>query len=130
MQHDIYTWQVDATKLKKVEKLTNESKIVNDIVREWLETTTSEQRKKFGDILYELIGKTEAKTIPDFSAQLFKNIRTIIDTYKTMDENDKKQLEEMIKLTLTLITTSLKNEVIGKKQKNIEISNENEQDAL
>jgi len=118
MQHDIYSWQVEGTQLNKIPELTNESKMMDNIVKDWLNNTTLEQRKQFGDTLYQIIGTTEAKTIPDFSAQLLKNIKKVIETYKTMNEDDKKQLEEMIKLTLTSITTCIKSEFIGKSKKN------------
>lgn len=117
MQHDIYSWQVEATNLIKLPKLTNESQVVNKIVRDWLNNTTPEQRKNFINTLYEIIGKTEAKTITEFSSQWLKNIKKIIETYKTMNEEDRKQMEEMIKLTLNSIITCIKNEILTKKQK-------------
>jgi len=114
MQHDIYSWQVEATKLKKISELTNESEMINKIVKDWLNNTTPEQREKFGNILYEIIGKTESKTITDFSSQRLKNIKTIIETYKTMDVEEKKQLEEMIKITLTSVIICIKKEIFYK----------------
>ena len=96
MQHDIYSWQVQGKQLIKISKLTNESHMANKIVKDWLKNTTPEQRERFGNTLYELIGKTEAKTVPDFSAQWLKNIKKIIENYKTMNEEEKKQMEEMI----------------------------------
>lgn len=117
MQHDIYSWQVQGNKLIKLTDLTNESQIVNNIVKDWLSNTSIEQRKNFINTLYEIIGKTEAKTVADFSTQWLKNIKKIIETYKTMNEEDKKQMEQMIKLTIKSIRTCIKNEVPRKKQK-------------
>lgn len=117
MQHDIYSWQVEGTQLIKILKLTNESQMVNKIVKDWLNNTTLEQRENFINTLYELIGKTEAKTVPDFSAQWLKNIKKIIETYKTMNEEEKKQMEQMIRLTLTSIITCTKNEILTKNKK-------------
>ena len=109
MQHDIYSWQVQAKDLIKISELTNESKTVNKIVKEWLNNTTQEQRKNFINTLYQIIGTTEAKTMSEFSSQWFKNIKKAIKTYKNMKQEDKKQIEEMIKLTLNAIITCLKN---------------------
>jgi hypothetical protein len=121
MQHDIYSWQVEATELIKIPELTNESKMVNKIVRDWLNSTTPEQRKNFINALYQIIGKTEAKTITEFSEQWLKNIKKIIETYKTMSEEEKKQMEQMIKLTLNSIATCVKKEILGKNKKSEEI---------
>lgn len=120
MQHDIYSWQVEATKLIKIPELTNESEMVNKIVRDWLNNTTPEQRKNFINTLYQIIGKTEAKTITEFSEQWLKNIKKIIETYKTMSEEEKKQMEQMIKLTLTSIITCVKKEISTKNKKESE----------
>ena len=115
MQHDIYSWQVEGTNLIKTSQLTNESHMVNKIVREWLTNTTPEQRGNFINTLYQIIGTTEAKTITEFSAQWLKNIKKIIETYKNMNLEDKKQMEEIIKLTLNSIVTCVKNEILKKK---------------
>jgi len=123
MQHDIYSWQVEGTKLKKIPELTSESHMVNNIVRQWLNSTTPEQREKFGNTLYEIIGKTEAKTVMDFSNQLFKNVKTVIQTYKTMNEEEKQHMETMVKLTITSIVTSMKNEILNKNKKVSEDNN-------
>ena len=114
MQHDIYSWQVEGTKLRKISELSKESKMVNKIVKDWLNNTTTEQREKFVNTLYQIIGKTEAKTISDFSSQSIKKIKKIIETYKTIDEEEKKQMEEMIKLTLTSVITCVKSESLKK----------------
>ncbi len=115
MQHDIYSWQVGPRKLKQIKELTNESHMVNNIVKEWLKNTTIEEREKFGNTLYEIIEKTEAKTVMDFSAQLLKNVKTVIKTYKTMDETEKHYMENMLKLTVTSIITVMKNEILNRK---------------
>lgn len=108
LQHDIYSWQVDVTKLKKISELTNESEMVNKIVKDWLNNTTPEQRKQFVDTLYQIISKTESKTVLDLSNQWLRNIKKVVETYKNMSEADKKQLEQMIKLTLTSISDTLR----------------------
>ena len=117
MQHDIYTWQVEGTSLIKIPELTNQSKMANKIVIDWLNNTTLEQRENFINTLYEIVGKTEAKTINEFSAQWLKNIKKILETYKNMNEEDKRELENMIKLTLNSIITCMKNEIWLKNKK-------------
>ena len=114
MQHDIYSWQVQAKNLNKISNLTNRSETTNRMVKEWLNSTTQEQREAFINTLYQIVEKTEAKTITDFSNQWFKNLRKIIETYKSVDVENKKQVEEMIKLTLNAIIVCIKNEILNK----------------
>ena len=116
MQHDIYSWQVEGNSLIKIPQLTSESNMVNKIVKEWLNNTTVEQRENFVNTLYQIIGKTESRTVMDFSAQWGKNIKKVIETYKSMNEDEKEQMEKMIKLTLSSIMLCVKEEVLGKRR--------------
>lgn len=98
MQHDIYSWQVNPTSLVRIPSLTNNSQMLNRVLRNWLEDTTAEQRKNFINIIYEVITATEAETLNDFGIDTLKKITKILKSYKSIDKEDKKEIEEMIKL--------------------------------
>lgn len=94
-QHDIYSWQVMADKMVKVDKVTNSSEVINYAIREWLKTTTPEQRKIFIDSIFEIFYSTEANSFGEIN---IKNIPTIIKTYREISEKDRKTIIEMIKI--------------------------------
>lgn len=100
MQHDIYSWQVEPIKLVRIPNLTNNSEIFNGIVRDWLMHTTPEQRENFINILYEVIASTDAKSTKDFSVDTIKKIRIILNGYKNVDDENKKEIDRMVKLLL------------------------------
>ena len=108
MQHDLYSWQVNGTNLVRVQNLTNESKIVNKAVRTWLNDTTPEQRKNFINIIYEVIVTSEAETINDFSVDTIKKITKVIKSYRNIEKEERKEIEEIIKLFFQSIVNSLK----------------------
>lgn len=104
MQHDIYSWQVEGTKIKGFDKVTKGSETVNEVVRSWLQNTTPEQRKNFVNIVFEVIGSTKAETVRGLSMELIKNIGKVSDTYKNISEEEKEEIKEVVK---TFVKSSL-----------------------
>jgi len=98
MQHDIYSWQVNANSLVRIPSLTNDSQFVNKVVREWLKNTTPEQRKNFVNVIYDVLIATEAKSVHDFGIDTLKKVATVIKSYKNIDKEERKEIEAMIKL--------------------------------
>ena len=96
MQHDIYSWQVLGTKIIQLKELTNGSKVVDKSLKNWLKKTTPKQRKTVVDIIYSLVGTTDALTTRDFAAAKLKNITTIMKSYKDLDDKDKEMVRTML----------------------------------
>ena len=103
MQHDIYSWQVNATKLVRIQNLTNDSQFVDKVVRDWLKSTTPEQRKNFVNVIYDVLVATEAQSVYDFGVDTLKKAATVIKTYKNIDKEERKEIEQMLKLMLSSI---------------------------
>lgn len=108
MQHDIYSWQVDGPNLIRIPELTNDSQIVNKVVRNWLQNTTPEQRKHFINIIYEILITTQAKSINDFGIGTLKKIATVIKSYKNTEKEEKKEIEIMLKLMFKSAVNTIK----------------------
>lgn len=117
MQHDIYSWQVEGTYLKRVEKLTDESQFLDKVVRNWLKNTTIEQRQNFINIIYDTIITSEAENVTDFGVDTLKKITRILKSYKNIDKEDKKEIEEIIKIFFKSIINNLRKQ--ENKEKNI-----------
>lgn len=98
MQHDIFSWQLDRLNLIRVPDLTDDSKIVNKAVKSWLESTTIEQRKNFINIIYDVIIASKAQDINDFEIDTLKKITNVLKKYRNINKEEKKEIEEMIKL--------------------------------
>ena len=107
MQHDIYSWQVEGPKIKSIKEVTNESNIVNGVVRSWLKETSPRQRKNFIDIVFQILSTTNAQSIHDLS---IKNLGKIMDTYNNMEESDKKEIKEILKILFKTSFNTIKSE--------------------
>lgn len=117
MQHDIYSWQVEGNKLKRIQNLTDDSQFVNKVVRNWLQNTTPKQRENFVNIIYDVLVSTDAKDVNDFGIDTLKKIRTVIKSYKNIEKEEKKEIEEMFKLLFESIISTIKGETKAKLNK-------------
>ena len=108
MQHDIYSWQVEGPNLKRIENLTDDSQFVNKVVRNWLQNTTPKQRENFVNIIYDVLISTDAKDVNDFGIDTLKKIRTVIKSYKNIEKEDRKEIEEMFKLLFNSMISTIK----------------------
>lgn len=113
MQHDIYSWQVEGPCIQGFEEVTNGSEVVNEVVRSWLKNTTPEQRENFINVVFDLIGTTNASTVHDLSNVLLKNIGKVADSYKNIGEDEKKELKEITKILVKSSLETLKKNYQG-----------------
>ena len=98
MQHDLFSWQIEQNSLQRIPKLTDESQFVNKVVRNWLQNTTTRQRENFVNIIYDVLISTEAKDFNDFGLDTLNKIKAAIKSYKNIEKEDRKEIEEMFKL--------------------------------
>lgn len=109
MQHDLYSWQVVGDKFEYLEDLTKESKFVDKTIRQWLSNVEPEKRQQVINIIFEIIYKTEAQTFTELREKWFINAKTILKTYKNLD-NDTKQI---ITQTLNELFKIVKNNIFN-----------------
>ena len=108
MQHDIYSWQVSATDLIYVKELTNNSKVINKVIRDWLKNITPEQRENIINIIYDITLDAEAQYLSDFKIDIPKRIKKIVSSYKNINSEDKKEIEKIMKLLFEITIKTLK----------------------
>ena len=116
LQHDIFSWQVLRNDLITLEKNTKNSENIDKTLTDWLELTTSEQRKIFVDAVFELLYSTEAGTFIEMSQNLSTSIPKIVKKYGEMSKDDKEIMTKMLKIISTSYINTIKeqgNEKLG-----------------
>ena len=108
MQHDIFSWQVNESKLVRIQSLTKDSQIINATLKNWLKSTTIEQRERFVNVIYEIILAAEAEYISDFKIDIPKRIKNIINTYKAISTEERKEIEKVMKILFESVINTLK----------------------
>ena len=115
MQHDIYSWQVEGPKIKAIREVTNGSEMINEVTRSWLKNTTPEQRKEFVDIVFQIVNTTNVHSVREFS---IKNVGKIIDSYSSIEKEEKKEIKEMIKVLFKTSFNTIKDDLL--QQRNLD----------
>ena len=100
LQHDIFSWQVLKDDLIKSEKNTENSETIDKTLTDWIEITTSEQRKIVIDSVFEILYSTEAITFGDITNNLPTSIPKILKKYGELSKGDKENITNMIKIII------------------------------
>ena len=98
LQHDIYSWQVLKDDLIQLSQNTDISEDIDKTLTDWLELTTSEQRKIVIDAVFELFYSTDAKTFAEMSKNFSNNLPKVLKKYGEIAKEDKESITNMIKL--------------------------------
>ena len=113
MQHDLYSWQVLGDKFIYSSELTNSSDFIDKTITDWLENVEPAKREQVIDVIFEILSATDAQTMQDLKSNWFINAKTILKTYKNIDNNTK----EMIWQTLDASFKIVKNNIFEEKNK-------------
>lgn len=96
MQHDLYSWQVLGNEFVRVDEITDGSEFVNETIRGWLSKVSPEQREQFIDTIFAILNNTNAHRMHELSENWFVSAKTILKTYKNIDEESKKIITETL----------------------------------
>ncbi len=96
MQHDLYSWQVLGNKFVCVDEITDGSEFVNKTIRDWLKKVSPEQREQFIDTIFSILNNTNAHRMHELSENWFISAKTILKSYKNVDEESKKIITETL----------------------------------
>lgn len=100
MQHDLYSWEVGRNGFITLEHVDNSSRFIDRTIKDWVAKLPAEKREKFFDALFEILSRTDAKTVQELTASWFKNARVISQSLKDVDEPTKELILEVLKSLL------------------------------
>ena len=109
MQHDLYSWQVIGTEFITLEEVTNESQFIDKTITEWLKNVEPEKREQVIDVIFDILNTTDAQTMKELRANWFSSARTMMSSYKNIDNETK----DMIWKAVGELLKSAKNNIIG-----------------
>jgi len=98
MQHDPYSWSVVGTDFVRMQAVTSQSVFIDQTVKEWVSGMSPEQRERFIDVLYSVIGATEARTLPELTKDWLKSAMALGKSFNDVDDQTKKALIETLGL--------------------------------
>jgi hypothetical protein len=95
-QHDLYSWVTTRDGFVLMEKLTNSSIFIDRTIKNWLAAMSREQREKFIDGIYSVLGASDSKTLRELWNG--KNTLAILKAVGTMDVETRDNISEGIKM--------------------------------
>ena len=75
MQHDGCSWEVLGSKFIYLDTVTNESRLIDNALRAWLNELSREEREKVVDSVYEVLVATNARTLTELTADKVKLVK-------------------------------------------------------
>lgn len=111
MQHDGYTWQIEDGALVKAPDIEEKQKWMNEALNQWIFTLPEEEREVFVNSLFEMIGETDAATLPEFAYDWKKNLKICMRYMKNVDKDTRKRLRQMLKVLIEVYGSVMGNVV-------------------
>ena len=108
-QHDIYSWQVKGRQMIKLKETSKASDVMNETMKTWLKNTTNEQRRLFFDTIFDIFNATSASKLSELLISWKTHMPKMVESYKGLSDEDKKNITEMIKLFGKSYFSSIRN---------------------
>jgi hypothetical protein len=94
MQHNGLSWEAMGNSFVKLDSVSEDSKVIDTSMKEWLATMTPAERESVVDALYEALSATNAKTLSDLGADKIKIVRA----WNAMDNDARNQVRRCINI--------------------------------
>lgn len=98
MQHDGFSWQILGNRFVHLRNVDRHGYIHDQVMREWLQNMSQEQREKFTDGLFSVLEASGAVTLSDLKDEGFKAAGAMVKAMKAMDKETREALNYAIKL--------------------------------
>lgn len=107
LQHDPLSWEVRGTSFVHLDGLSAEGRKSRDRFRRLLDGMDVDRRRRFTEIVFEIVEATEAKTLTELSEARLKNALIMIRAYNELEREEKEELRSFIR-RLVNISSELK----------------------
>ncbi len=96
LQHDAMSWEVLGPNFVTVNSISDTSRMVNDILKNWLKEISNEERANFVDTLYKILDASQAKSIDDLNAEKGRIANVILKELNGLDKETRTMLGKTI----------------------------------
>lgn len=117
LQHDAMSWEVLGTSFVTVDSISGTSRMVNDILKNWLKETSSEERATFVDTLYKILDASQAKSIDDLNAEKGRIANVVLKEISGLSKETKNMLGKTISVLFKEGNQVIKNNLNSNKEK-------------
>ena len=89
LQHDLYSWCIDRSGFECLENVTDSSRFIDATLKSWIAGMDYGQREGLVDATYEVLSKTNARTLRDLGSNWLQNSVAIMSSIGALDESSR-----------------------------------------
>ncbi len=108
MQHDPFSWQVEALGFVQCEGLGQESKFIGKTVNEWFCSISTEEKKLFVETVFSVLEGSNAKTNTELSRNWFESIVNMKKSVDCLSKDARDNLWKNVQLLIKIVVDELK----------------------
>lgn len=116
LQHDVMTWEVLGNALVRVEAVAQESLLLDQTLKAWIDKMDTKQREEFVDTLFEILEEGQIETVDDLANMKWKKFIELFKLGGTLERENQEALKHALKLLLEESQKTIKNAVIKKRK--------------
>ena len=94
-QHDYYSWQINVYDFVYDDDIDSNSVLMDNIISEWLETISLEEREQFVDLVYKLLLTTNVSSFTELDLKGIKGFKQVFKMLENINKNDKKIINKV-----------------------------------
>ncbi|MBP3595634.1 MAG: DUF2974 domain-containing protein [Lachnospiraceae bacterium] len=117
LQHDAMSWEVLGPNFVTVDSVSDTSRMVNDILKNWLRETSNEERAVFVDTLYKILDASQAKNLDDLNAEKGRIANVVLKEIGGLSKETKNMLGKTISALFKEGNQVIKNNINNNKAK-------------
>ncbi len=117
MQHSGTSWQVLGNRFVRERELSDFSLLFEEVMQQWMDPYDEEERVRFIDELFSVIGASGAETLTDVQSGGFSSLVSMKKRYDAMDAETKKMADELLKKVINRGGGYLSDSLLSKTEK-------------
>jgi hypothetical protein len=98
MQHDAFSWKIEADHFKCIERMTDEALDFQKDIQAWVSNLEDYQRKDFFDLMFQIFSTSKAKNLRELSLQFPFSVIHILRGYSRLSSQNKQKLKKPIQM--------------------------------
>ena len=103
-QHTGHSWEVLGNGFVHLDTVTEDSKLIDEKLKEWLYGMTVEEREAFADTIFETVSATNAKTLTELTSDRIK----LVKAWNSLDQKTKSVLLKCVAILIKHNAISIK----------------------
>jgi len=97
-QHDGFSWQVSGRNFVKVPEVSGELQVIERELQQWLQERPVEQRQRFVEALFDVLGASGAVTLSDLRDGNWKDTVTMLRAAQGLDKETREGVTSFVSL--------------------------------